>query len=294
MIDDRNDLFRTNVRARRRWGGIFSALALIATLIGIVALAVLLAQVYAQSLGWLDWQFITSFPSRFPEKAGILSSLVGSVYMVLLVALFSFPVGVAAAIYLEEYATRNWLTDLIQTNIANLAGVPSIVYGLLGLGIFVRTLGMGRSLLAGSLTMSLLVLPTIIIASREAIRAVPPSLRQAALAVGSTQWQAIWHHVLPQAFPGILTGTILALSRAIGETAPLITIGALTYIAFLPKNVMDQFTVLPIQVFNWTSRPQEDFRHIAAAGIVVLLVVLLSANTLAILLRNRFQKRVNW
>ncbi len=294
MIEDRNDLFRTNVQARRRWGGLFSALALCATLIGIIALIVLLVQVYMQSLGWLDWQFITSFPSRFPEKAGILSSLVGSVYMVLLVALFSFPVGVAAAIYLEEYATRNWLTDLIQTNIANLAGVPSIVYGLLGLGIFVRTLGMGRSLLAGSLTMSLLVLPTIIIASREAIRAVPPSLRQAALAVGSTQWQAIWHHVLPQAFPGILTGTILALSRAIGETAPLITIGALTYIAFLPKNVMDQFTVLPIQVFNWTSRPQEDFRHIAAAGIVVLLVVLLSANTVAILLRNRFQKRVNW
>ena len=294
MNEDRNDQFHTDVRLRRRWGSAFSALALLATLVGIVVLIVLLAQVYLQSLGWLDWQFITSFPSRFPEKAGILSSLVGSVYMVLLVAVFSFRVGVAAAIYLEEYATHNWLTDLIQTNIANLAGVPSIVYGLLGLGIFVRTLGMGRSLLAGSLTMSLLVLPTIIIASREAIRAVPPSLRQAALAVGSTEWQAIWHHVLPQAFPGILTGTILALSRAIGETAPLITIGALTYIAFLPRNVMDQFTVLPIQVFNWTSRPQEDFRHIAAAGIVVLLAVLLSANTVAIVLRNRFQKRVNW
>lgn len=294
MRQAQNELFHPNIRARRRWGALFAGLALIATLVGIIVLAVLLVQVFLQSLGWLDWQFITSFPSRFPEKAGILSSLVGSVYMVLLVALFSFPVGVAAAIYLEEYAGRGWLTDLIQTNIANLAGVPSIVYGLLGLGIFVRTLGMGRSLLAGSLTMSLLILPTIIIASREAIRAVPASLRQAALAVGSTQWQTIWHHVLPQAFPGILTGTILSLSRAIGETAPLITIGALTYIAFLPRNVMDQFTVLPIQVFNWTSRPQEDFRHIAAAGIVVLLIVLLSANTLAILLRNRFQKRVNW
>jgi phosphate transport system permease protein len=294
MKQDRNDLFHPKIRARRRWGALFAGLALIATLVGILVLAVLLVQVFLQSLGWLDWQFITSFPSRFPEKAGILSSLVGSVYMVLLVALFSFPVGVAAAIYLEEYAARGWLTDLIQTNIANLAGVPSIVYGLLGLGIFVRTLGMGRSLLAGSLTMSLLILPTIIIASREAIRAVPASLRQAALAVGSTPWQTIWHHVLPQAFPGILTGTILSLSRAIGETAPLITIGALTYIAFLPRNVMDQFTVLPIQVFNWTSRPQEDFRHIAAAGIVVLLIVLLSANTLAIVLRNRFQKRVNW
>jgi phosphate transport system permease protein len=274
---------------------VFVALALAATMIGILVLLILLVDVINKAWGWLDWQFLTSFPSRFPEKAGILSSLVGSIYLVLLTALFSFPVGVAAAIYLEEYAPKNWVTNLIQTNISNLAGVPSIVYGLLGLGIFVRALALGRSLLAGSLTMSLLILPTIIIVAREAICAVPVSLRHAALAVGSTRWQTVWHHILPQAFPGILTGTILALSRAIGETAPLITIGALTYIAFLPESVLDQFTVLPIQIFNWTSRPQEGFRHTAAAGIVLLLVVLLSANAVAVLLRNRLQKkRANW
>lgn len=284
-----------NLPARRRKGRMFVALALAATMIGILVLLILLVDVINKAWGWLDWQFITSFPSRFPEKAGILSSLVGSINLVLLTALFSFPVGVAAAIYLEEYAPKNWVTNLIQTNISNLAGVPSIVYGLLGLGIFVRALALGRSLLAGSLTMSLLILPTIIIVAREAIRAVPASLRHAALAVGSTRWQTVWHHILPQAFPGILTGTILALSRAIGETAPLITIGALTYIAFLPESVLDQFTVLPIQIFNWTSRPQEGFRHTAAAGIVLLLVVLLSANAVAVLLRNRLQKkRANW
>lgn len=287
-----------NLPARRRKGRMFVALALAATMIGILVLLILLillVDVINKAWGWLDWQFITSFPSRFPEKAGILSSLVGSINLVLLTALFSFPVGVAAAIYLEEYAPKNWVTNLIQTNISNLAGVPSIVYGLLGLGIFVRALALGRSLLAGSLTMSLLILPTIIIVAREAIRAVPASLRHAALAIGSTRWQTVWHHILPQAFPGILTGTILALSRAIGETAPLITIGALTYIAFLPESVLDQFTVLPIQIFNWTSRPQEGFRHTAAAGIVLLLVVLLSANAVAVLLRNRLQKkRANW
>jgi phosphate transport system permease protein len=286
--------FNPRLARRKLAGRIFSIGALSATLIGIAALIVLLVQVYVQSLGWLDWQFLASFPSRFPEKAGILSALAGSIDLVLLTALFSFPIGVAAALYLEEYASKGWLTDLIQTNIVNLAGVPSIVYGLLGLGVFVRALALGRSLIAGALTMSLLILPTIIIAAREALRAVPPSLRHAALAVGSTRWQTIWHHVLPQAFPGILTGTILALSRAIGETAPLITIGALTYVAFLPASVMDQFTVLPIQIFNWTSRPQDDFRHIAGAGIIVLLIVLLTANTAAVMLRNRFQKRVNW
>ncbi|MBI5292430.1 MAG: phosphate ABC transporter permease PstA [Chloroflexi bacterium] len=260
-------------------------------MVGLVVLAVLIVDVLAKSRGWLDWQFLTSFPSRKPEAAGVLSALAGSLWLVALTALFSFPVGLAAAIYLEEYAPSNWITTLIQTNIANLAGVPSIVYGLLGLGIFVRTLGLGRSLLAGALTMSLLVLPTIIIASREAIRAVPPSLRHASLALGGTRWQTVWHTVLPMAFPGILTGAILALSRAIGETAPLITIGALTYIAFLPDGPMSAFTVLPIQIFNWTSRPQADFRNLAAAGIVLLLVVLLSANALAILLRDRLQKR---
>ncbi len=256
-------------------------------------LATLLIEVFLKSVGWLDWQFITSFPSRFPERAGILSPLVGSIFLVILVALFAFPIGVGAAVYLEEYATPNALTHIIQTNIANLAGVPSIVYGLLGLGIFVRGLDLGRSLLAGALTMSLLVLPIIIITSQEAIRAVPISIRHASLALGGTRWQTIWHHVLPISFPGILTGTILALSRAIGETAPLITIGALTYIAFLPESPASPFTALPIQIFNWTSRPQEGFRHLAAAGIVVLLVVLLTSNAVAIILRNRFQHRAN-
>ena len=260
-------------------------------MVGLVVLAVLIVDVLAKSRGWLDWQFLTSFPSRRPEKAGILSALAGSIWLVGITAIISFPVGVAAAIYLEEYAPQNWVTSLIQTNLANLAGVPSIVYGLLGLAVFVRALGLGRSLLAGALTMGLLILPTIIIAAREAIRAVPPSLRHASLALGGTRWQTVRGVVLPLAFPGILTGTILALSRAIGETAPLITIGALTYIAFLPDGPMSPFTVLPIQIFNWTSRPQEEFRHLAAAGIVVLLIVLLSANAVAILLRDRLQKR---
>ncbi len=296
MSDPLHDIeFERRLARRKRAGTVFAVVCFAASVVGIIALAVLLIDVYSKSAGWLDGQFLDSYPSRFPEKAGIKSPLAGSILLVLLTAAFSFPIGVAAAIYLEEYARKNWLTNLIQINIANLAGVPSIVYGLLGLGVFVRTLALGRSLLAGALTMSLLILPTIIIAAREAIRAVPPSLRHASLALGSTQWQTVWHHVLPQAFPGILTGAILALSRVIGETAPLITIGALTYIAFLPESVMDQFTVLPIQIFNWTSRPQNEFRNLAAAGIVVLLIVLLSSNAAAILLRNRLQKRqLNW
>lgn len=283
--------FRRNLANRKRLGAVFSAICLIAAVAGLAVLAVLIASVFQKSQGWFDWQFLTSFPSRKPEKAGLLSPLFGSIWLVVMTGVISFPVGVAAAIYLEEYAPQHWITNLIQTNIANLAGVPSIVYGLLGLGIFVRTLGLGRSLLAGALTMSLLILPTIIIASREAIRAVPPSLRHASLALGGTRWQMVSRTVLPMAFPGILTGAILALSRAIGETAPLITIGALTYIAFLPDGPMSAFTVLPIQIFNWTSRPQAEFSNLAAAGIVVLLVVLLSANAVAILLRDRLQKR---
>jgi phosphate transport system permease protein len=283
--------FRRQLASRKRWGVVFAAVCLLATLVGLVVLTILLTDVFQKSQGWLDIQFLTSFPSRRPEKAGILSALAGSIWLVGMTAIISFPVGVAAAIYLEEYAPQNWVTGLIQTNLANLAGVPSIVYGLLGLAVFVRALGLGRSLLAGALTMGLLILPTIIIAAREAIRAVPPSLRHASLALGGTRWQTVRGVVLPLAFPGILTGTILALSRAIGETAPLITIGALTYIAFLPDGPMSPFTVLPIQIFNWTSRPQEEFRHLAAAGIVVLLIVLLSANAVAILLRDRLQKR---
>lgn len=284
--------FDLQLARRKRLGALFAVVCLAATVAGLLVLAVLLGDVYGKSLGWLDWQFITSFPSRKPDRAGILSPLFGSLWLVALTAIFSFPIGVAAAIYLEEYAPKNRFTEIIQTNIANLAGVPSIVYGLLGLAVFVRALMLGRSLVAGALTMSLLILPTVIIASREAIRAVPVSLRYAALALGATRWQTVQRTVLPLAFPGILTGTILGLSRAIGETAPLITIGALTYIAFLPDGPMSPFTVLPIQIFNWTSRPQEEFRNLAAAGIVVLLAVLLSANAVAVLLRDRLQKRL--
>ena len=291
-VEPNSDLeFRQRLARRKRVGRFFAAVAFAATLVGLIVLAVLLLDVLTKSRGWLNWQFLTSFPSRFPQKAGILSAFVGSLWLVGLTAIIAFPIGVAAAIYLEEYAPQNWITNLIQINISNLAGVPSIVYGLLGLGIFVRGLMLGRSLLAGALTMSLLILPTIIIASREAIRAVPVSLRHASLALGGTRWQTVWYTVLPMSFPGILTGTILALSRAVGETAPLITIGALTYIAFLPENIFSQFTVLPIQIFNWTSRPQAEFRLLAAAGIVVLLAVLLTANAIAIILRDRLQKR---
>jgi phosphate transport system permease protein len=283
---------------RQQLGQIFRWLAIGATVVGLFFLALLLIDTWNKSAGWLDWQFLTSYPSRNPENAGIFSAFVGSIVLVGLTAIIAFPIGVSAAIYLEEYPSQSWVTRFIQANIANLAGVPSIVYGLLGLGIFVRTFGLGRSILAGALTMSLLILPIIIISAQEAIRAVPPSIRQASLALGATRWQTIWNQVLPLAFPGILTGTILALSRAIGETAPLITIGALTFIAFLPVSaeapfvdVGSAFTVLPIQIFNWTSRPQAEFRNLAAAGIIVLLVILLGMNSIAILLRNRLSKR---
>jgi phosphate transport system permease protein len=242
-------------------------------------------------LGWIDWQFLTEFPSRFPEKAGIKSALWGTVWLISFTALISIPVGVAAAIYLEEYAATTRVSRFIEINIANLAGVPSIVYGILGLAIFVRWFALGRSVLAGSMTMSLLVLPVIIMASREAIRSVPSSIRHAAFALGATRWQTVRHHVLPSATPGILTGVILAMSRAIGETAPLIMIGALTYVAFVPEGPSDPFTALPIQIFNWVSRPQKEFHFLAAAGIVVLLIVLLAMNAAAIAIRQRSQRK---
>lgn len=286
------------IARRKSVGALFSALALGATLVSILVLGVLLWDVSSDGLTRLDWQFLTSFPSRRAENAGILSALVGTVWIIALTAFFAFPIGVAAAIYLEEYAPQNRLTQLIEINIANLAGVPSVIYGLLGLGVFVRWMGLGRSILAGALTLALLVLPIIIISSREALRAVPPSLRHAGYALGATKWQTIWSQVLPVAFPGILTGTILALSRAMGESAPLITLGALTYIAFLPEfsweGLFSGFTVLPIQIFNWVSRPQQAFHANAAAGIIVLLVVLLSMNAVAIVLRNKYQKKANW
>ncbi len=308
-----NDSERSSfLRRRHIRGRLFEIISLLAVLVGLVMLALLFYDVARDGLPRLfgcqpaagfpgftcdlsvTEKFLTSFPSRRPENAGILSPLVGSIYMVGLMVVFAFPIGIGAGIYLEEYAPRNWLTSLIQINIANLSGVPSIIYGLLGLQLFVRYLFNvtgGRSVLSGSLTMALLVMPIIVIATREAIRAVPDEIRQASYALGATRWQTVWHHVLPYAMPGILTGTILAVSRAIGETAPLITIGALTYVAFLPEGITSPFTVLPIQIFNWVSRPQQGFADAAAAAIVVLLVILLTMNAAAILLRNRFYRR---
>jgi phosphate transport system permease protein len=287
----RSALFRSNLAARKLRGAIFVALGLISIVIGLATLAVLVADVLFTGLPWLDWQFLNNFDSRFASRAGIKAALYGSAYMMFFTILVALPLGVMAGIYLEEYATDNWLTRVIQINIANLAGVPSIIYGLLGLTVFVRWMDLGRSVLAGALTMALLVLPIIIVATREAIRAVPSSMRDASLALGATKWQTTWHHILPYAFPGILTGNILAASRAIGETAPLITLGALTFVPFVPENPLDRFTVLPIQIFNWTSKPQQEFHELAAAGIIVLLLVLLTLNSVAIILRQRMRKR---
>ncbi len=257
----------------------------------VALLAIMIIRIVMDGASWLDWQFLTEFPSRFPDKAGIKSALVGTLWLMLLVALISIPLGVGAAIWLEEFSPRSRLSRFIDLNIANLAGVPSIVYGILGLALFVRWMDMGRSLIAGALTMSLLILPIIIIASREAMRSVPASIRQAAFALGATRWQSVYFHVLPSAFPGILTGVILSLSRAIGETAPLIMIGALTYVAFLPEGLHDSFTSLPIQIFNWASRPQQAFHELAAAAILVLLVVLLLMNSTAIYIRYKWERK---
>ena len=270
--------------------GLFGLLAMV---LALAALGALIYDILHDGAGRLSWAFLTSVPSRRAENAGILTALVGSMYVITLSALIAVPFGIAAAIHLEEYGGRGRLSRIIEINIANLAGVPSIIYGLLGLGLFVRLMAMGPSVLAGACTLALLVLPVVIISTREALRAVPGSLREGSYALGATKWQTIWYQVLPAAFPGILTGLILALSRAIGETAPLVTIGALTYIPFLPTDVFSPFTVLPIQVFNWVSRPQADFAENAAAGIVVLLGLLLAMNAVAIVLRDRFQKRAS-
>ncbi len=277
---------------RRRWGNfIFQVLAIAALVVTLSMLILLLVDVFMDGVGRLDWTLLSHYPSRKPGNAGILSALVGSAYLILLTGVIAFPLGVGAAIYLEEYAAKNWFNKLIEVNIANLAGVPSIIYGLLGLEVFVRAMRMDRSLLAGACTLALLVLPMIIIASREAMRTIPISIREASFAVGATRWETIKYHVLPLAFPGILTGTILALSRAIGEAAPLIAIGALTYVAFLPDGPLSPFSALPIQIFNWISRPQKGFAENAAAASIVLLVVLLLMNGVAIWLRNKYQKK---
>jgi len=285
-----NALFNPRLSARKGIGAVFYGIFLLAVMVGIVGLIALLARIALEGSDWLNWNFITSYPSRHPEQAGLKSALWGSVWLMGLTALFAIPIGVGAAIYLEEYAPKSRLTSFIEINLSNLAGVPSIVYGLLGLSLFVQRVFQGeRVLLAGAMTMALLVMPIVILASREAIRAVPDTYRQAAYGLGADKWQVIKGVVLPQALPGILTGTILAMSRALGEAAPVIAISALVYLTFVPAHPLEQFTVLPIQIFNWTSRPQEEFQGLAAAGIIVLLVVLLSMNAVAIILRDRHQ-----
>ena len=276
---------------RKRIGAAAYVLFILAILVGLAGLASLLVRVLWEGVPWLSWHFITDYPSRFPEQAGMKSALFGSIWIIGLTFLFTVPVGVGAAVYLEEYAPKNWLTRVIEVNISNLAGVPSIVYGLLGLAVFVQILAMGRTVLAGALTMSLLVMPIVIIASREAIRAVPSTYREASYGLGATKFQTVRDIVLPHATPGIMTGTILAMSRAIGEAAPMIAISALVFLTFVPGDPLDKFTVMPIQIFNWVSQPQAGFRGIAAAGIIILLGVLLTMNALAIYIRNRSQKR---
>lgn len=280
----------SETRRRRLAEGAFTGLCLLAVLLPLAALAYLIGDVAMAGAQRLDWSFLTNPPSRKPELAGIMPALYGSLYLVGLVAAIAVPVGVAAAAYLEEYAARSRWTDILETNIANLAGVPSVIYGLLGLGVFVRALGMERSLLAGACTLSLLVLPVIIITSREALRTVPDTMREACLALGSTRWQMLRRAVLPMALPGIMTGAILALARAVGETAPLIVVGALTYVTFAPEGLDSPFTALPIQIYNWVSRPQAGFQVDAAAGICVLLIALCSVNAVAVAIRARYRR----
>ena len=280
-----------HLNKRHRKAKLFSMLCSLVTWLGVALLGVLLYQVSSDGFKWLDLQFLTSFPSRFPYKAGIKSALVGTLWLISMVAFIAIPIGVATALYLEELSGQGRMNRLIELNISNLAGVPSIVYGIIGLAVFVRGLALERSLVAGALTMSLLILPVIIIASREAIKSVPMSIRHAAFALGATRLQTARDHVLPASYSGILTGVILALSRAIGETAPLIMIGALTYVAFLPEGPMDSFTALPIQIYNWVSRPQQEFHQLAAGGIIVLLAVLLMMNTIAIVIRYKTERK---
>ena len=286
---------------------LFGLAGLTVMALAFLVLAALLGQLAYDGMGRVSWQFLTSYPSRFPSQAGILSAWIGTVLVMLLTALTAIPLGVGAAIFLEEYAPKNWMTDLIEINIANLAGVPSIVYGLMALGLLVYEFQLGQSFLTAGLTLAMLILPMVIIATREALRAVPPQIREAAYAVGATKWQTVRDHVLPYSMGGMLTGMILALSRAAGETAPLITVGALSFIAFLPHSpvtsefpfissewLFDPFTVLPIQMFNWVSCPQVDFHINAAAAGLILLLMTLAMNALAISIRARFRKRIHW
>jgi phosphate transport system permease protein len=273
---------------------LFRGLGLTATLGCLLILAIFLGFIIYQGIDRLSLEFLMGLPSRFAEQSGIYTAWIGTLWVLILTTLVSFPVGVGAGIYLEEYSKKSGWSTLLEINIANLAGVPSIIYGLLGLEVFVRLAGMGNSILAGSLTLSLLILPIIIVSTREAIRAVPKTIKDASRGMGASKWQTIWHQILPASFGGILTGVILAISRAVGETAPLIVIGALAYVPFAPRGPLDEFTVLPIQIFNWVSRPQEEFVINAAAAIIVLLLITFMMNGIAVYLRNRWQDKMNW
>jgi len=298
---------KDNLWRRKRYEAIFAVVGLLALMIGVLTFATLFAEMAINGMGRLDWSFFTSFPSRRPGEAGILSAWIGSTLVMVVTAFFAVPLGVAAGVYLEEYARKNWVTDLIEINITNLAGVPSIVYGLLALGLFVYQFGLGQSILAAGLTLALLILPVVIVATREAIRSIPQAIREGSYALGATQWQTVRYHILPYSSAGILTGVIIGMARAIGETAPIITIGALTFIAFLPPSpvqaappflsfewLLSPFTVMPIQMFNWTSRPEAAFQVNAAAAGFVLVIMTLAMNGLAIWLRYRLRRNIKW
>ena len=280
-----------SIQKNRLKDQLFKYWGIFCTIIGLVLLVVFIGDILIDGLRRIDWGFITSLPSRKPEKSGIYTALMGSIWILLLTTVIAFPLGVAAGIYLEEYSKKNKFSGLLEINISNLAGVPSIIYGLLGLEVFVRLMNLGASVLAGSLTLSLLILPIIIVATREAIKAVPSSIKDASYALGASKWQTIQYQILPASGGGILTGVILALSRAVGETAPLIVVGALAYVPFAPQNPMDEFSVLPIQIFNWISRPQHGFIENAAAAIIILLLITFIMNGIAVYFRNKWQKK---
>ncbi len=308
-MNDTTDIgkIRKLIASHKRWDLIFRIVGLLALMVGVLTFAALFIQMAIDGLPRLSLDFFTNFPSRRPDQAGILSAWVGSTLVMLTTALAAVPLGVGAGIYLEEYAPKNWVTDLIEINVANLAGIPSIIYGLLALSLFVYQFGLGQSILTAGLTLALLILPVVIVATREAIRSIPAAIREGAYALGATKWQTTSDHILPYSMAGILTGIIIGMARAIGETAPVITIGALTFIAFLPPTpftgefpflsfewIMSPFTVMPIQMFNWTSRPEAAFHHNAAAAGLVLVVMTLSMNALAIYIRYRLRKNIKW
>jgi len=281
-----------NIKKNRLKDQAFKVWGIACTLLGLVLLLIFLGNIFTDGIQRINWSFLINLPSRSPEKAGIYTALMGSLWVLSLTTIIALPVGIAAAIYLEEYAKKNKLSSLLEVNISNLAGVPSIIYGLLGLEVFVRIMEMGGSVLAGSFTLALLILPIVIVSTREAIKAVPKSIRDASFAMGASKWQTVSLQVLPASFGGILTGIILALSRAVGETAPLIVIGALAYVPFAPLSPMDQFSVLPIQIFNWITRPQSGFVENAAAAIIILLLITFVMNGIAVYFRNKWQKKL--